>query len=205
VSAALKPVKKKRCRVCLTDFVPFNSLQVTCSNLTCAIQYGKVIANRKAAREKREARKETRAKLVKLMTVRDWTKLAQAEFNRWVKLRDAFLPCVSCGTEKQATSYHKIDGWVASHYRSVGACPELRFNEDNVHKACVACNSHLSGNVVEYRIGLLTRIGPERLAILEGPHEPKRYRVEELIGIRDAYKAKAKHLRWLREQAASFA
>jgi hypothetical protein len=204
-TAARRGRKQKNCTVCLAKFTPRSSLQKTCFDVRCAIEHGKRQAAKKAKREKVQDRRETRAALVKLRTVRDWTKLAQAEFNRYIKLRDAFLPCVSCGMTEHKTGYHKIDGWVASHYRSVGACPELRYHEDNVHKACVECNSHLSGNIVEYRIGLLARIGAERLAFLEGPHELKRYRIEELIAIRDTYRAKCKHLKFLRDSRASFA
>jgi hypothetical protein len=204
VNAALKP-RLKRCKVCLTDFTPKNSLQATCFNLSCAIHYGKVIANRKAAREKREARKETRAKLVKLMTARDWTKLAQVEFNRFIRERDAFLPCISCGTQDVTYQLRGGFGWDCSHYRSIGANPELRFEELNAAKSCKKCNRDMSGNIVNFRITLLQRIGAEKLSWLEGPHEPKRYRIEELIAIRDLYRAKVKHLKWLREQAASFA
>lgn len=196
-----KPHKLSTCPICRSYYPQWSSLKPGCST-ECRAEINRQKDRKRAAKLERL---ETRQALVKLRTARDWTKLAQAEFNRWVKCRDAFLPCVSCGTTKQKRAYHKIDGWVASHYRSVGACPELRFEESNVHRACVRCNSWLSGNISEYRIGLLARIGAEKLAWLEGPHEPKRYRIEELTGIRDQYRAKVKHLKFTREHAASAA
>ena len=38
-----------------------------------------------------------------------------------------------------------------------GAMPSLRFNTHNVHKQCSACNNHLSGNMIEYRINLIAK------------------------------------------------
>ncbi|WP_258530002.1 recombination protein NinG [Pseudomonas aeruginosa] len=61
----------------------------------------------------------------------------------------------------------------AGHYRSVGSHPELRFDEDNVHKQCAPCNNHKSGDVVNYRINLVAKIGAAAVARLEGPHERK--------------------------------
>jgi hypothetical protein len=150
----------------------------------------------------KKSKRETRAALVKLRTRRDWVKLAQIEFNKFVKARDELLPCVSCGTSSPGRHFTGNTGWVASHYRSVGSCPELRFNEDNVHKACVRCNSWLSGNVVEYRIGLLARIGATRLEALEGQHDPKHYTIDELVRIRDEYRAKAKAAKAMSARAA---
>ena len=140
-------------------------------------------------------RRELRERKRKAKPRAQWLKEAQAAFNAWIKERDKHLPCVSCDATEHGTSYVKISGWVASHYRSVGACPELRFEESNVHKACVRCNSHLSGNIVEYRIRLRARIGEEKLAWLEGPHDPKRYTIEELMAIKSEYRRRLREMR----------
>lgn len=42
----MKPVKPKSCRVCRNDFTPRNSLQVICTKLQCAVDYGKESAAR---------------------------------------------------------------------------------------------------------------------------------------------------------------
>jgi hypothetical protein len=190
----VKKPKRKRCVVCLEYFAPFLSTQ-RCCDLECALIFSK---REMVKKEKRE----TRAALVKLRSRRDWVKLAQREFNAFIKARDAHLPCVSCGTTSPGKHFTGNNGWVASHYRSVGACPELRFNEDNCHKACVRCNSWLSGNIVEYRIGLVGRIGALRLADLEGPHDPKHYSIDELVRIRDEYRAKTKAAKAMSARAA---
>jgi hypothetical protein len=156
-------------------------------------------------RAEREKRREIRAAKVKLRTVSDWTKLAQAEFNRFIRLRDRLLPCVSCGGLPEQVALTG-GAWDCGHYRSVGAAPELRFDEQNAHKQCKSCNGgKFRGYVVSpdrqetvrrmYRATLMGRIGPAALERLEGPHEPKRYRIEDLIAIRDEYRRKTKALR----------
>jgi hypothetical protein len=112
-------------------------------------------------------------------------KEAQQAFNAWVRARDAKEPCISCGRHHQG-QYH------AGHYRTTKACPELRFEPDNCWKQCSPCNTHLSGNILEYRKKLIAKLGLERVEWLEGPHEPKRYRIEDLKEIRDTYRLKLK-------------
>jgi hypothetical protein len=117
----------------------------------------------------------------------DWLREAQAAFNRYIRLRDHDKPCISCGRQHQGQ-------WHAGHYRSVGACPELRFMELNVHKQCAPCNDHLSGNIVEYRRGLIERIGIDQVEWLEGNHEAKKYTIEEIKAIKAEYTHKSKEL-----------
>ena len=51
-------------------------------------------------------------------------------------------------------------------------------------------NSWLSGNVLGYRQGLIDKYGEGVVLWLEGPHEPKKYTIEEIIEIKARYKAK---------------
>lgn len=141
-----------------------------------------------AQREKTaKQRKESREKREKLKTRSDHLREAQTVFNAFIRERDKDMPCISCGRFHQGS-------YDAGHYRSVGACPELRFNEDNVHRQCVPCNQHKSGNVVEFRIGLVARIGELRVAELERKHEPRKYTIDEAKAIKDEYRIKLKGL-----------
>lgn len=116
-----------------------------------------------------------------------WMAEAQSAFNKFIRMRDAGQPCISCGR-------HHTGQYHAGHYLSVGAKPELRFNELNVHLQCQPCNTHLSGNLVNYRTRLLTKIGAEQVQFLEGPHEPKKYMIDDLKQIKTHYAALAKEL-----------
>lgn len=173
-----KPLRAKTCKGCGDRFTPDRPLQVVCS-VPCAWAY----AGREAAKTDRRL---TRAAKAKLKTRAQWMKEAQAAFNKWVRLRDADRPCISCGTTEAK--------WDAGHYRSVGSNPALRFEPLNNHKQCSQCNQHKSGNAIEYRIGLIARIGQANVDWLEGPHEPKKYSVDDLKAIKSHYTALAKEL-----------
>ncbi len=106
---------------------------------------------------------------------------AQEQFNRFIVLRDKGKPCASCGR------YLPL---CCGHFRSVGAAPELRFNEDNAHGQCYECNGNKSGNAKEYRNGLIERIGLSRVETLENFNERQNWTVYDLHDIEKAYKAK---------------
>jgi len=114
---------------------------------------------------------------------------AQKAFNAYIRARDSNLACVSC--DKSA---FWVGQWHCGHYKSVGARPDLRFNEGNTAKQCSQCNNFLSGNVGDYRLELIKRIGLDKVEWLEGPHEPKKYTCEDLKEIELIYKGKIKKL-----------
>ena len=180
----MKPAKQKKCAVCPTRFVPSNTLQKVCGP-RCALE----LVNRgKQKAKKAEIRKRKQS----LKSRSDYEKDAQRDFNKWIRERDHGLPCISCGR------YHRGQ-WHAGHYRTVGGNPELRFEPLNCHRQCAPCNNHKSGDIVNYRISLIARIGEAAVAWLEGPHAPKKYSVEQLIEIASHYRAKARELRKARE------
>lgn len=177
----MKP-RRKKCRACREWFRPWNTMQTACSP-RCALEV--------MEQEKEKAkRKEMRQRKEKLKTRSDWMKEAQQAFNAYIRARDEGKPCISCGTLNPTPS--RGGAWDCGHYRSVGACPELRFEELNSHRQCKQCNSYMSGKVVEYRIRLIERIGQESVDWLEGPHEPRKYTIEDLREIRDYYRRKVK-------------
>ena len=118
-----------------------------------------------------------------------WIKKAQTAFNAYIRARDAGLPCISCGCPDGQGKRN------ACHYRPAGVNTALRFNEDNVFGGCERCNTYQSGNLVNYRIGLIKRIGIEKVEWLESNHEIKKWSVSELKAIEAQYKAKLKALR----------
>lgn len=182
-------VRTKTCKnpACKTSFVPQRLGQAVC-NYACGLAIKDV--NQEKARKAlaQVERKEIKVRKERLKSRADHLREAQTAFNEWVRLRDAERPCISCGRHHDG-QYH------AGHFRSVGANPELRFEPDNVWKQCAPCNTHLSGNLVNYRISLLQMIGADRVDWLEGPHEPRKYTVEEINGIKAHYRALARELK----------
>jgi len=155
--------------------------------VTFAYEVNKKNRDKKIAKEKQEYNRETKRRKQALKSRSEWLKDCQQVFNKFIRERDVALPCVSCGR-------HHTGQYHAGHYRSVGAHPELRFNERNCHKQCSACNNHLSGNISNYRPNLIAKIGSSELERLEGPHEPKKYTVEELKELKKYYQIKLKTL-----------
>lgn len=179
--------KTKKCRICKDSFEVFNSLQFTCS-AKCALIWAKKDLEKKRKKEHKEAKERVK-------TRGEWIREAQAEFNRYVRLRDKDLGCICCGCTTSDDDLLTGSRWDAGHYLSVGARPNLRFNEDNCHKQSVKCNRNLSGNAAAYRIELVKKIGIERVEALECDHKPKSYTIEDIKEIKRRYKQKCKELK----------
>lgn len=116
----------------------------------------------------------------------DYMAEAQKSFNLYIRLRDRFngMACVSSGRILD-WSGNQVD---AGHYRSVGSAPHLRFNEWNCHAQSKRDNRWGSGNAVDYRLGLIERIGLEMVEAIEADNVSRKYTVDELIEIRDSYR-----------------
>lgn len=184
---ALKEVKQKTCKACGGKFRPSLSTQKACS-VKCALELAPVNQDKARKAIAQRERREIKVRKERVKSRADHVRETQAVFNEWIRLRDTALPCVSCGRHHEG-QYH------AGHYRTVGANPELRFEPLNVWKQCAPCNNHKSGDIVNYRIELVKRIGADRVEWLEGPHEAQRYTIEDLKAIKAEYRAKIKELR----------
>ncbi|APF01664.1 ninG protein [Pseudomonas putida] len=193
-----KEIKPKKCKApgCGQRFKPAMSTQSVCS-MACARAMAKDPKLQKIAAKAiaKQAREDLQERREKLKTRREHMKETQDVFNAYIRERDAGLPCISC--DSSPSDHDLITGsrWDAGHYRSVGACPELRFEPLNVHRQCVKCNRNLSGNAIEYRIRLVKRIGADQVDWLEGPHKPQRLTIEDLQAIKALYRQKLKDLR----------
>lgn len=180
-------------KACRKPFVRPSSLQTWCS-LECglAIALERLAKQQeKAARAKRVAlkleRAEDKKKLEQHKPLEYWLKKAEAACNEYIRARDPDI-CISCGVTHSSA-------WQAGHYVSVGANRTLRFHEDNIHKQCIHCNMHNSGNATPYRVRLLEKIGRERVEWLESWHPPVKMTREAAEEIEAQYKAKLKALK----------
>ena len=186
-----KPLKPKRCKHCREIFTPTKPLQSCCS-VPCAIAY----SQHSRANAERIAqiadRKTIKKKLEKLKTARDWTKEAQIAFNAFIRKRDKDKPCICCGRHLELSGVG--GGFDCGHYRSVGSAPHLRFDERNAHGQRKQCNRYGAGRAVDYRIGLIARIGIDSVEALERDQTPRKYTIDELKAIKAHFVAKIKEM-----------
>lgn len=186
----------RKCSVCKTKHdvseLSFSGIKCYCSP-ECGAKLAMMMLDKKKAEKNKAGRARDKKRLEILNdTAKYWIPKAQAAFNKFIRLRDAKDACISCGNYSSSNNHGGT--YDCGHYRSVGSCPELRFEPLNAHKQCKKCNNYLSGNVVEYRLRLQKKLTPEQLAFVEGPHEPKRYRVSELKEIHAHYTKLCKEL-----------
>ena len=175
----MKPIKQKKCKICKAYFTPQRPLQLVCQ-WKCAIDFAKDTKIKTVKKEVKEAK-------LKLKSRSDWLKDTQVTFNKYIRLRDQDDGCISCGS-KSAYAYH------AGHYRSIGSAGHLRFNELNCHRQCSACNTHLSGNLIRYRSGLIRKIGIHAVETLESDNDTIKIGIEEIKVLKKRFSDKIKVL-----------
>jgi hypothetical protein len=121
-----------------------------------------------------------------LETVQDLVKAAQLVFNKYIRERDKDELCISCKQKPKKVN--------AGHFWNANNHWNVRFDEDNVHVQCERCNSYLSGNLLEYRTNLITKIGAERFNQLEArARVTRKFTKDELKEIIKTYKQKIKN------------
>ena len=169
-----------RCKNCKDKFEPIRFNHKYCLKDECIRAF--------VSEVKEKSWKETKVRLKDgLKTNQDWLKEAQTIFNKYIRLRDMGLLCISCNTLPKKKN--------AGHYFSSGGHSNVRFDEENVHLQCEHCNTYLSGNLLNYQIGIEKRIGADRLIELQGrAHLERRWTVDELKEIIKKYKTKVRGL-----------
>jgi hypothetical protein len=189
MSLPAKPPRPKTCcnPACAAKFTPQRLGQAVCSP-KCGLAIKDVNKDKARKAIDQRERREIKAAKQRIKTRGDYLKEAQAAVNEYVRLRDKDLPCISCGRFHQGQ-------WHAGHYRTVGANPELRFDPLNIHKQCAPCNNHKSGDIVNYRINLVKKVGQEIVDWLEGPHKSPQYSIVELEGIKAHYRALVRQMK----------
>ncbi|WP_428556032.1 recombination protein NinG [Pseudomonas edaphica] len=189
-----KQPKPKKCKnpACGISFPPQRLGQAVCSP-KCGLAIKDV--NQAKARKSLALveRREIKVRKEKLKSRGEHMREAQQAFNEYIRIRDqsAGHLCISSGKPLD-WSGNAVD---AGHYRSVGSAPHLRFDERNCHAQSKQDNRFLSGNAVDYRIGLIARIGQEAVDALEAGQSVRKYSVEQIKGIKAYYRAKTRELK----------
>lgn len=175
-------LKRRKCKHCKEIFEQQRPLQYLCG-VHCGAKYAHALAQKKDKKKMGEMKKS-------LLTLSDYEKIARKIFQRWVRLRDKNLPCISCGVVTTPQ-------WDGGHYLKAELFSGLIFNEMNCHKQCSRCNDLYSGNELEYRDGLIKRYGLDYVNELESIKNQNRnykYTREQLTEITETYKQKIKQL-----------
>lgn len=181
----IEGVKTIKCRRCKVEFEPFHRNGIILSRF-CT----KCLVEKKREKDKKDWREEKKQIKEKLKTHSEWLGDFQKVFNKYIRLRDKGQPCISCGNPLKK----EFD---AGHYFSVGAYPNLRFNEDNVHGQCVACNQHKHGNINEYALNLPQRIGKVRFdKLISEREESNKLTIPEIQDKIKEYRKKIKEIEY---------
>ena len=190
MSLLAKAPHPKKCKnpACGISFPPQRLGQSVCSP-KCGLAIKDVHSDRARKAIAQRERREIKAAKERIKSRADHLKETQVAFNAWVRLRDAALPCISCGTTADVQ-------YCAGHYKPSGSNPALRFEPLNVHLQCNRnCNMAKSGNLTPYRIELIKRIGLDKVEWLEGPHEPIKYTIDDLKALKADYRAKVRQMK----------
>lgn len=192
---------RRKCKVCSEWFIPaYANIRWCCPEhgTICALELRakekvKAEANRiKAQHEaEKEGRKRRQAKRIELKTKSQWRKEAQAAFNKYVRLRDEGLPCISCGRLPEQKYGGSMD---CGHYRSRGAAAHLAFNLHNTAGQCVFCNRNQSGAQKAFEQGLFERIGAEKVEALNNDNTTRKFDIPYLQRIKSIFTRRARQL-----------
>lgn len=179
--------RQRKCAVltCRALFTPRSMTHKACGPECAAIvaEVARVKSERKADKVRKQAMKTKGEVLAETQVV----------FNGYIRERDRQegYPCISSGLPLD-WSGNNVD---AGHYRSRGSAPHLRFNEDNVHAQSKQENRYNSGNAVDYRVGLIARIGIERVEALEADNTHVKWTIPGLLELKAHYRAKLAQLK----------
>jgi hypothetical protein len=165
-----------RCKNCKEKFEPIRFNHKYCLKDECVRAF--------VAEAKEKQWKQTKIRMkADLETLQDIVKAAQMVFNKYIRERDKDELCISCKQKPKKEN--------AGHFFNANNHWNVRFDEDNVHLQCERCNSFLSGNLLEYRTNLLTKIGAERFNQLEArARVTRKFTKDELKELIKKYKEK---------------
>lgn len=175
-------LKPKKCKNCKQKFQPQRPLQYICS-VPCAREYNQKLLQKQYNKERREWYSKNK-------TLSTLEKEARKIFQKWIRIRDKDLPCISCGALNAKQ-------WDGGHFYKAELYSGLIFDEDNCHKQCSRCNDLYSGNELLFREGLIKRYGEDYVKDLEMIKDGLRdyeFSKQELIEIKNKYSQKIKQL-----------
>jgi len=143
-----------------------------------------------AAKEERELTKKRKDALKPRAK---WLAECQAIINKYVRLKAerAGEGCYTCG----ASPDQKFGGvFDASHFRSVGSAPHLRYWIPQIRICCVVCNRHKGGELLAFRRKLVAEHGASWVEALEARHEVSKFSIDYLARLKKVMAEKVRRL-----------
>jgi len=169
-----------RCKHCKTKFEPKTFLQKYCMETDECMTVFREFVKAEKSKQWNKEKKEIRSKL---KTLSQYEAEAKKEFQKWIRLRDAGKPCISCGSTTK-----DVDG---GHYFKAEIYSGLIFDPRNCHSQCRKCNRYEGGKQAEYRMGLARRYSAKFVDELEQDSirlRDYKFTKEELIEIKEKYR-----------------
>ena len=155
----------------------------------CIKAFNEFVKQEKEKQRSKEWKQQKKEIKQNLETKSEVLKAAQIVFNTYIRLRDKNKNCISCDKKL-------VGKYDAGHFFSVGAYPNLRFNENNVHGQCVHCNRDKHGNVKEYDLRLQNLLSKEEYSeLLESRNKPLKLTLDDVKELIAIYKQKIKELK----------
>jgi hypothetical protein len=167
----------RKCKYCLERYTPKYSTTEPCPKYECRLQHLEANVAKINRANKATARDSIKSYAQRLGE-------AKKVFQKWIRLRDKDKPCISCGSISSTV-------WDGGHFKKAELYSGVIFNEYNVNIQCGKCNRFLGGNELNYRTGLIAKIGEQAVLNLEHLAEMsrmKKYTNEELEEIKIKYK-----------------
>ncbi len=204
IRSAVKPKVPVRKSSIARDVATASVKLHKCSNKECRKPFVKMRIDQKvcgwecsavvgAEQTKKELRKESAARRLAIKTRSQHMKDAQVAFNAFIRARDDGKLCICCDRPLPLKSIIG-GGFDCGHYRSVGSAPHLRFDERNANGQTKKCNRYGAGRAVDYRIGLIRRIGLAAVESLESDQSSPKWTIDELRAIKALYRRKLKEI-----------
>ncbi|MBB6579610.1 hypothetical protein HNP33_003724 [Comamonas odontotermitis] len=203
---------RTRCAHCRQKFESKRPGQIV--HEECAADY--VIAQRekeerKAEKQARMAarveRAETRRRKGALKTRNEVLAEAKVAIQAFRRLEELVKGrgCISCKRSREEVEsgpWRPGGYWDGGHFKSKGAYPELALEPLNIWLQCKSCNAG-SGKyarkgytvAANFEANLAEIEGQELVDWLNGPHDQKHYDMDQLIAIRNEYRAKTNRLK----------
>lgn len=185
--------RKRKCAVCKQPFQPRSMTHKACGP-ECAEWLSAKVSAEKKAKQQRQERAETKAKLLSMKPRKWWVAKTKKAMHLYVRTRDEGQPCCSCDTILVKAG--SIGGdYDAGHLRSVALAKHLEFDPRNVWGQCKSCNGELKrGNIYEYERRLRIKIGDEIVDSLMSDNTERHLKIHDLQEIEAYYKLKLKEL-----------